>query len=167
MRKPYAASIEEVRRYASFIATSNHTDLLKDPSGSRRFICIEVTGTIRTDIRIDYRQLYAQAMQALNTGERYWMDDADEAALTRANRRFEQQTPVEVALCSMLQPAPSDSEGEELTLIEIAELLNARSKTLKLKLTAGVVSNLGKLMQKYKFTYRRTNRGKLYRVIHI
>ena len=167
VRKPYAASIEEVRRYASFIATSNHTDLLKDPSGSRRFICIEVTGTIRTDIRIDYRQLYAQAMQALNTGERYWMDDADEAALTRANRRFEQQTPVEVALCSMLQPAPSDSEGEELTLIEIAELLNARSKTLKLKLTAGVVSNLGKLMQKYKFTYRRTNRGKLYRVIHI
>ena len=167
VRKPYAASIEEVRRYASFIATSNHTDLLKDPSGSRRFICIEVTGTIRTDIRIDYRQLYAQAMQALNTGERYWMDDADEAALTRANRRFEQQTPVEVALCSMLQPAPSDSEGKELTLIEIAELLNARSKTLKLKLTAGVVSNLGKLMQKYKFTYRRTNRGKLYRVIHI
>ena len=30
-------TVESVRRYASFIATSNHTDLLSDPSGSRRF----------------------------------------------------------------------------------------------------------------------------------
>ena len=67
----------------------------------------------------------------------------------------------------MLQPAPSDSEGEELTLIEIAELLNARSKTQKLKLTAGGVSNLGKLMKKYGFTCKRTNRGMLYRVTFI
>ena len=35
LRKPYGSSIQEMRRYASFIGTSNHKDLLTDSSGSR------------------------------------------------------------------------------------------------------------------------------------
>ena len=38
LRRPYARSVEEMRRYASFIATSNHDDLLSDTSGARRYI---------------------------------------------------------------------------------------------------------------------------------
>ena len=38
-----------MRRYASFIGTSNQKDLLTDPSGSRRFICIEVTAPIQNE----------------------------------------------------------------------------------------------------------------------
>ena len=53
LRKPYASSIQEVRRYASFIGTSNQMDLLTDPSGSRRFICIEVTAPIDTNVAIN------------------------------------------------------------------------------------------------------------------
>ena len=45
-------------------------------TGSRRFICIEVTGTIDTNKAIDYEQLYAQAMYELDHGERYWFDQA-------------------------------------------------------------------------------------------
>lgn len=165
LRKPYATSVQEVRRYASFIATSNHADLLNDPSGSRRFICIEVTGPIRTEITFNYRQLYAQAMQALNQGERYWLDDADEELLKQENRQFEQTTPLEAALCSMTRRARNEREGEEETLMEIAEQLNKRSRILKLKLTTGNISYLGRLMRKYGFTSRRTNRGMLYRIV--
>lgn len=165
LRKPYATSVQEVRRYASFIATSNHADLLNDPSGSRRFICIEVTEPIRTEITFNYRQLYAQAMQALNQGERYWLDDADEELLKQENRQFEQTTPLEAALCSMTRKARNEREGEEETLMEIAEQLNKRSRILKLKLTTGNISYLGRLMRKYGFTSRRTNRGMLYRIV--
>ncbi len=212
LRKPYATSVQEVRRYASFIATSNHADLLNDPSGSRRFICIEVTEPIRTEITFNYRQLYAQAMQALNQGERYWLDDADEELLKQENRQFEQTTPLEAALCSMTRRARNEREGEEETLMEIAEQLNKRSRKqenrqfeqttpleaalcsmtrrarneregeeetlmeiaeqlnkrsriLKLKLTTGNISYLGRLMRKYGFTSRRTNRGMLYRIV--
>lgn len=165
LRKPYATSVQEVRRYASFIATSNHADLLNDPSGSRRFICIEVTEPIRTEITFNYRQLYAQAMQALNQGERYWLDDADEELLKQENRQFEQTTPLEAALCSMTRRARNEREGEEETLMEIAEQLNKRSRILKLKLTTGNISYLGRLMRKYGFTSRRTNRGMLYRIV--
>lgn len=73
LRKPYGSSIQEMRRYASFIGTSNQKDLLTDPSGSRRFICIEVTAPVDTNVTINYRQLYAQAMEAIVKGERYWL----------------------------------------------------------------------------------------------
>lgn len=53
LRKPYGTAIQEIRRYASFIGTSNQKDLLTDPSGSRRFICIEVTGPINTNVTIN------------------------------------------------------------------------------------------------------------------
>ena len=49
LRKPYGNTIREMRRYASFIGTSNQKDLLTDPSGSRRFICIEVTAPIQNE----------------------------------------------------------------------------------------------------------------------
>ena len=67
VRRPNSAYIEKVRRYASFIATSNHEDLLNDPSGSRRFICVHVS-EIDNSQPIDYRQLYAQAVAALDSG---------------------------------------------------------------------------------------------------
>lgn len=94
-RRPYGTSVVEMRRYASFIATSNHKDLLTDPSGSRRFICIEVKGVIDTSRPIDYDQLYAQAMHELAHGERYWFNDADEYVMTEANREFQQYSPEE------------------------------------------------------------------------
>ena len=76
--KPHGNTIREMRRYASFIGTSNQKDLLADPSGSRRFICIEVIAPIKTNATINYKQLYAQAMEAIYKGERYWLDDEDE-----------------------------------------------------------------------------------------
>ena len=78
VKKPHGSAVLEMRRYASFIATSNQKDLLTDPSGSRRFICIEVTGVIDTNRPIDYEQLYAQAMYELEHGERYWFDQEEE-----------------------------------------------------------------------------------------
>ena len=69
-RRPNASAVEELRRYASFIGTSNHKDLLTDTSGSRRYIGVEVTGVIDVVRPVDYEQLYAQAMAALYHNER-------------------------------------------------------------------------------------------------
>lgn len=61
VRRPHVTATQELRRYASFIGTSNHKDLLTDTSGSRRYIVIDVMGPIDCS-SIDYEQLYAQAM---------------------------------------------------------------------------------------------------------
>lgn len=87
--------MESLRRYASFIGTSNHKDLLTDTSGSRRFIGVEVTGVIDVVRPIDYEQLYAQAMTALYKNERYWFDAEEEAIMTESNQEFEQSPAIE------------------------------------------------------------------------
>ena len=46
IRKAYQQNFRQLPRIASFIGTSNRFDLLTDPTGSRRFLCIEVKHNI-------------------------------------------------------------------------------------------------------------------------
>lgn len=162
LRKPYGSSIQEMRRYASFIGTSNQKDLLTDPSGSRRFICIEVTAPIDTNVTINYRQLYAQAMEAIVKGERYWFDDADEAVLRETNREFEQMSPVEQLFHCYFRSPEEGEEGEYLSPMQILEHL--RSKNRDIKLTASNVNHFGRILRKNNLEYKRTCKGIVYRV---
>ena len=59
MRRPRSRGLSEVRRVAAFIGTSNYSELLADPTGSRRFFCQIVERPIG-NAPIDYEQLYAQ-----------------------------------------------------------------------------------------------------------
>ena len=111
VRKPHATQVESVKRYASFIATSNHTDLLGDPSGSRRFICIEVKGLIDNDQPIDYLQLYAQAVAALKNNERYWLTHEEEVSQMQANEAFQQRPLFEDLFFQYYRPASHKEEG--------------------------------------------------------
>lgn len=88
VKRPYASHTEEVPRLASFIATTNMADVLADPTGSRRFVGIEVTGDIDMRQTPNYTQLYAQALAELEGGVRYWYDEAETATLMEHNRRF-------------------------------------------------------------------------------
>lgn len=162
LRKPYGNTIREMRRYASFIGTSNQKDLLTDPSGSRRFICIEVTAPIDTNVTINYRQLYAQAMEAIVKGERYWFDDADEAILRETNREFEQMSPVEQLFHCYFRSPEEGEEGEYLSPMQILEHL--RSKNKDIKLTASNVNHFGRILRKNNLEYKRTCKGIVYRV---
>lgn len=160
LRKPYGNAIREVRRYASFIGTSNRKDLLTDPTGSRRFICIEVTAPIRTNLSVNYKQLYAQAMDALRRGERYWLNDEDEAVLKQFNQEFEQMSPLEQLFHCYFHPA-EPGEGEWLTAIQIMNHLQTKTKD---KLGINKVATFGRALQKLKITCRRSARGTQYYV---
>ena len=131
LRKPYGNTIREMRRYASFIGTSNQKDLLTDPSGSRRFICIEVTAPIQTNVTINYKQLYAQAMEAIYKGERYWLNDEDENILKQTNREFEQASPLEQLFHCYLNPVEEEMEGEWLTAMQILSYLQTKTRDLR------------------------------------
>ena len=159
LRKPYASSIQEVRRYASFIGTSNQMDLLTDPSGSRRFICIEVTAPIDTNVAINYRQLYAQAMHNIYKGERYWLDDKDEAILKQTNRDFEQVTPLEQLFSSYFQPAESEEAGEWLTAMEIFNYLQTKTRD---RLSISKIACFGRSLRKLDIPCKKSNRGTVY-----
>lgn len=161
VRKPYGTAVLEMQRYASFIATSNQKDLLTDPSGSRRFICVEVTGQINTS-PIDYEQLYAQAMYELEQGERYWFDYEDEQVMTEHNREFEQNSPEEQLFFSHFRAAGEDEAGEWLSTTEIMERLVSKSN---LKFSDKKVRLLGRTLAKHKLPSRHSRYGTLYHLV--
>ena len=162
LRKPYGSSIQEMRRYASFIGTSNHKDLLTDSSGSRRFVCVEVTAPIDTNVTINYRQLYAQAMKAIRSGERYWFDDEDEAVLKETNREFEQISPTEQLFhCYFRLPEEGES-GEWMSPAQILEYLHAKNSDIKL--TDGYAKHFGRILKKNNLESKHTNKGIVYRI---
>ena len=162
VRKPYANAVLEMRRYASFIATSNQKDLLSDPSGSRRFLCIEVTGPIDTNVTINYRQLYAQALNAVAKGERYWLDDADEAILKRTNREFEQLTPLEQLFHSHFRAAEEDEEGQWMMPMQILSALQTKTRD---RLAINKVAVFGRTLKKLEIPNKKSRQGTLYHVM--
>lgn len=88
MKRAYRSHMEEKERMASFIATSNRRYLLHDESGSRRFICVELSHPIDTVTSIDHEQLYAEAMAAIAAGEHCWMDEEETRLLEAHNAGF-------------------------------------------------------------------------------
>lgn len=88
MKRAYRSQMEEKERMASFIATSNRRYLLCDETGSRRFICVELTHPIDVDTPIDYPQLYAEAMASLESGERCWFDEEETHQLEVHNSAY-------------------------------------------------------------------------------
>ena len=122
-RRPYGRRVEELPRKASFIATTNMTDVLTDVSGNRRFMAIELKRPIDTASMPEPRQLYAQILDALERGERYWFDDEQTKLLIRHNHRYEQQSPAELYFAEIFKVASDEKEGQWLTATAIFDKL--------------------------------------------
>lgn len=164
MRKTHGNAVLEMRRYASFIGTSNQKDLLTDPSGSRRFICVEVCGTIDTNKAIDYDQLYAQAMYELDHGERYWFDRDEERIMTEYNREFEQVSLEEQLFYRYFRPVKEEEDGEWLSPAEILEDIKKKSA---IPLSNKRVSVFGRILRKHEIPSKRVRSGTVYHVARL
>lgn len=127
-KRPYGTHLEELPRKASFIATSNMTDILSDPSGNRRFIGIELTAPIDTSRVPDHRQLFAQALQLLRNGSRSWFDKAETEQIMLWNRRYEIQEPADqyFSLCFSVADDPLDPSAEWLSTAEIFDVIKQK-----------------------------------------
>ena len=88
-RPPYGKTIKQYRRYTSFIGTTNQLKPLVDPTGSRRFVCVGVTGNINFEDNLNHRQLFAQALHLFNSGERFWLNDSEIQTLIGENEPFQ------------------------------------------------------------------------------
>ena len=119
IKRPYSRRVEAERRRASFIATSNMTDVLSDPCGSRRFFVVDVTSPIDTDKPINYEQLYAQAMHAIANGERYWFDYDENEEIIEHNRQYQLLSPAEQYFRLCFAVTQDESEGQYMTTAAI------------------------------------------------
>ena len=162
VRKPNEAAVRELKRYASFIATSNHSDLLSDPSGSRRFICINITGRIRNDAVINSPQLYAQAVRELRDGLRFYFSPEEEAILMESNQEFELQTPVEQLFQQYFRSA---GEGEKCETLLAVDILGRIQKKSGFKLSATKIVHFGRILRKLGVPCRKMKSGNFFCVV--
>ena len=126
IKPPYGSHVQEFPRLASFLATSNMTDILADPSGNRRFLGVELTGPIDVSGRLNYEQLYAQAMQALEQGEKSYFDAAETAVIMQSNRQFEQISPIKQCFLEVFEPTNDVEKGEYLMAAAIFDVLKQK-----------------------------------------
>ena len=125
-RPPYGKTISKYRRYTSFIGTTNQMKPLVDPTGSRRFVCVGVTGNIDFEDNLNHRQLFAQALHLFSSGERYWLDDNEIQKLISENEPYQRLNDL-VEMIGETFRRPKDTEKARWwSLGEITQLLESR-----------------------------------------
>ena len=151
-KPPYGSHVMEFPRLASFIATSNMKDILSDPSGNRRFIGVELTGPIDVSVRPNYQQLFAQALSALNNGEKSYFDAEQVKLIMKSNSQFEVIQPIDQYFLLYFELVEKEKEGEYLTAAEIFDYLKKQiGSSLKVNSLMGFgrkLANMSELKHK-------------------
>ena len=161
-RPPYGKAYTSNRRYASFIGTTNEQMPLTDPSGSRRFVCVSIDGDIDFETPVQHDQLYAQLMQEIRRGERYWLTKEEERALMEHNLQYQRMNGLGEMLLSIVRKPRNDEEGQWISLKDLSDLLKAHFKGYKED--ASTFQKIGHYLSRpeYKFQSKRTATGALY-----
>ena len=163
IKRPYGKHVEEFKRYASFIATTNETNVLSDPSGSRRFICVSLTAPVNTDYKPNYEALYGQAYKMVMNREMDWWFSAEEVKEIMAHNRQYHVTPAAIQYFNeYFLPTVDETDGKWLSPTAIYDQLRQIAGA---GLKANGVSAFGRyLWNMPELQHRRVGPGKQYLV---
>ena len=135
-------------RLCSFIATTNDLTPLPSGDGSRRYLCVEVTGEVDMSGRIPYKQMFAQAVAELRRPDCvYWFTSDDERDIQRHNQQYQQESAPEMILSELFEPVAQHKKEYFWTTTAIQREL---AKHLKAKDVPNL-TNLGMAIKKLKW----------------
>lgn len=181
-RRAYSKTFSLMERTASFIGTSNRTDLLTDPTGSRRFFCINVAHAIDCDSPIDYAQLYAQLLHEVNEGLPTFFTHEEEERIQKHNEAFYRMSPLRECFLKTFAPAEvvdtdnakdakstdatknaegAEGQSEWLTTTALFSIIRPDMRGMASK--ASPIA-LGRELQQMRYPHRHTSRGTVYKV---
>ena len=148
-------------RLASFIATTKSRQILSDPTGSRRFLCVEVTDMISNE-PIEHKQLYAQLKQEVLNGERDYLNKEEEKEVQRRNKAYYRQSPLEDIFHACYRRPKADEEGQWFTAAEMFRTLCKRNPAALRGISA---KQLSYRLTAMGFKPRHTDHGNYYHVV--
>ena len=126
-------------RLCSFIATTNDQTPLPSGDGTRRYLCVEVTGKVDMSGQIPYKQMFAQAVAELRDSDCiYWFTSDDEREIQRHNSQFQQESATEQVLSQIFEPTHQHTRENFWTTTAIQQ-------ELKKHLRASDIPNLTNL----------------------
>ena len=131
-RKMYETTYEQRQRYAAFCATTNCQQPLKDETGARRYLVVEVNGMIDTDTTgeraIDYGQLYAQAVAEVQRGADCYFDGERERRIVERNADYYEMPTVVQLFEDLFRRPEAGDEPLWLTPTEVLQQIRERRR---------------------------------------
>ena len=162
-RKAHRVQYSHLPRMASFIGTSNRKDLLNDPTGSRRYLCIEVNEKI-DNTPVEHKQLFAQLKTELADGERYWFDAEEEKELMIHNEAYYILPPQHDVFFQCFR---LPSEGENHQLLSASHLYETLAKQFPAAMRGMNANKFGKLLIAIGAERVHTAYGNVYKVVAV
>ena len=139
VRKMRSEQYTMTPRLCSFIATTNDPTPLPSGDGTRRYLCIEVTGKVDMSGQIPYKQMFAQAVTELQDPDCiYWFTDVDEREIQNHNSHYQQESAPEMVLTQIFKPTQQHRQENFWTVTAI-------QKELANHLKSGDVPNITNL----------------------
>ena len=165
-RKIYGKTIDERKRYASFIATTNNRHPLKDMTGSRRYLTIEIPDgeLIDNQQEIAHEQLYAQLLHEVRDEKmRYWFTNEETLRIQELNIPYQESVDLEAMIDSFYRKPQAGERGNSITSLEIR-------KTLQTEYPNIAISNLssekiGMALREMKVKKTRSKKGVAYSLV--
>lgn len=165
-RPIFGKAQEDRRRYASFVATTNNAHPLSDPTGSRRFICINIPKGMSIDnlSPINYEQLYAQILNELKEKDmRYWFTNEEVTRINQLNANHQQVTDLDSMLDICFRHPLKDEHTPLMTSREIIEHLSSTFPNLKKSASLSV--KIGLLLKEKNYERKNYGDGRRYLIV--
>lgn len=134
-------------RRATFEGSVNNKEFLSNTTGSRRFLCFEVTA-ISYQHSIPLDSVYAQAKQLLDNGFKYWFDQAEIEAINQNNEQYRSMSVEEELLLTWFEPCTAEDGDLYLTT---TELIAWFTEKVKMNVSDAAKQKLGKALRANKF----------------
>ena len=165
-RPIFGKTQEDRPRFASFVATTNNRHPLKDVTGSRRYICIQIPDgqMIDNSGEIDYGQLYAQVVHEIRDLKApYWFNNDEVVRIQQLNQNFMEKKDLgEMFIACFRQP----NEGEVVKTMNCGQIIDIMQKEYPtLDNTIGNRVKLGKTISAMGFEHKEHSHVAYYKVV--
>ncbi|MDE7086088.1 MAG: virulence-associated E family protein, partial [Prevotella sp.] len=128
VRDAYAQFRENRLRRASLVATTNEDCFIRDTEGNRRYLAIDLKGTVDlTSSPLPYEGAYAQALYLLDHGFQPKPSHEESQRITEHNRRFMEPNDCEEAVLTFLKKPDDISNSVAMSAGDIMREMGLKS----------------------------------------
>ena len=153
-------------RFASFVATTNNPHPLTDPTGSRRYICLEIPEgqLIDNEGDINYEQLYAQVLHELREVKApYWFNNIEVQRIQQLNQNYMEEKDIAEILNACIR---KPEEGEMAQAMDCKQLLELVQKEYPLVAnTRSTKIHIGMAMKESGYELTKRGNRPFYKVV--
>ena len=165
-RPIFGRAQEDRPRFASFVATTNNPHPLTDPTGSRRYICLEIPEgqLIDNEGDINYEQLYAQVLHELREVKApYWFNNIEVQRIQQLNQNYMEEKDIAEILNACIR---KPEEGEMAQAMDCKQLLELVQKEYPLVAnTRSTKIHIGMAMKESGYELTKRGNRPFYKVV--